>query len=79
MDIDREMQKLQAEARSKLAEDAPELPPTPIPESVKAANAKLDAEAIDEAAKLADGIVDGETMSTGAKIGWGLLISILMF
>jgi hypothetical protein len=73
VDIDREMQKLQAEARQRLAKDAPELPPTPIPESVKAANAGLDADALAEAAKLAEAVVGaGETMSVGAKIGWGL-------
>ena len=72
------MQKLQAEARKKLEEEAPELPPTPIPESVKAANAGLDSEAVAEAAKLAEAAVGGKEMSLGAKIGWSLAAVVVL-
>jgi hypothetical protein len=88
VDIEAEMQKLQAEARAKLAEDAapePELPPTPIPERLKAKSQALASDIEEkvkadvftpgvllEATKLAEKATEGSSLSLGTKIGLGV-------
>jgi hypothetical protein len=99
VDIDAEMKKLQAEARKTLANRAeeaavePQLPPTPIPEQLKAktleltedlkAKAKAEVfkpEILLEATKLAETATEGSSLSIGAKIGIGVaaLITFLI-